>query len=82
MNNALKVIIEHFHKNHRCDDFLGYIDENKVLFILFNCNIEGTPKVIDRIHSAINKQLLKQKLPSVSVIYGSIAQKLAAQYKV
>ncbi|MDG7053603.1 MAG: hypothetical protein LKM45_07110 [Wolbachia endosymbiont of Alcedoecus sp.] len=81
-NNALKVVIEHFHKNCRSDDFLGYIGENKVLFILFNCNTENTPKVIDRIHSAINKQLLKQKLPRVSVIYGSIVQKLAAQYKI
>jgi GGDEF domain-containing protein len=82
MNDALKVVIEHFHKNCRSDGFLGYIGENKVLFILFNCNTEDTPKVIDRIYSAINKQLLKQRLPRVSVIYGSIAQKLAAQYKV
>ncbi|MGL9688419.1 MAG: hypothetical protein ACR5K6_01375 [Wolbachia sp.] len=44
MNDALKIVIEHFHKNCRSDDFLGYIGENKVLFILFNCNTEDTLK--------------------------------------
>lgn len=78
-NDALKVIIEHFYKNCRSDDFLGYIDKNKVLFILINCDAKNTPKIINRIHSAINKQLLKQKLPSISIIYGNIAQKRAAR---
>ncbi|MBA8757983.1 MULTISPECIES: hypothetical protein [Wolbachia] len=78
-NNALKVIIEHFYKNCRSDDFLGYIDENKVLFVLINCDVKSTSKIINRIHSAINKQLLMQKLPSVSIIYGNIAQKQAAK---
>ncbi|WP_395462626.1 hypothetical protein [Wolbachia endosymbiont of Cantharis cryptica] len=78
-SDALKVVIEHFYKNCRSDDFLGYIDENKVLFILINCDAKNTSKVINRIHSAINKQLLKQKLPNVSVIYGNVAQKLAAR---
>ncbi|MGL9717644.1 MAG: hypothetical protein ACR5K9_02955 [Wolbachia sp.] len=74
IDDALKVVVEHFHKNCRSDDFLGYIGENKLLFILFNCSAEDAPKVIDRIHSAINKQLLKHRLPSISVIYGSVAQ--------
>ncbi|MGL9758956.1 MAG: hypothetical protein ACR5LA_09245 [Wolbachia sp.] len=78
-NDALKVVIGHFYKSCRSDDFLGYIDENKMLFILINCDAKSTSKVINRIHSAINKQLLKRKLPSVSIIYGNIAQKRAAK---
>ncbi|WP_341808772.1 hypothetical protein [Wolbachia endosymbiont (group E) of Neria commutata] len=74
-NDALKVVIEHFYKNCRNDDFLGYINESKMLFILVNCNTNDTPKIINRIHSAINKQLLEQKLPSISIIYGNIAKK-------
>lgn len=77
INDALKTVIEHFYKNCRSDDFLGYIDKNKVLFILFNCDAKNTPKVVNRVHSAINKQLLKRKLPSISIIYGNMAQKLA-----
>ncbi|WCR58042.1 hypothetical protein [Wolbachia endosymbiont of Ctenocephalides felis wCfeJ] len=79
INDALKTVIEHFHKNCRSDDFLGYINKNKMLFILINCDAKSTPKVINRIYSAINKQLLKQKLPSISIIYGNMAQKLAAK---
>ncbi|WP_265043884.1 hypothetical protein [Wolbachia endosymbiont (group A) of Scambus nigricans] len=41
--------------------------------------IKSTSKIINRIHSAINKQLLMQKLPSISIIYGNIAQKQAAK---
>lgn len=78
INSALKVVIEHFYKNCRSDDFLGHIDKNKVLFILFNCSIKDTPKVIKRIRSRIIKQLQKQKLPSISIIYGNTAQKLVA----
>ncbi|MDM8334907.1 hypothetical protein [Wolbachia pipientis] len=78
-DDALKVVIEHFYKNCHSDNFLGYIDKNKVLFILINCDAKNTPKVINRIRSAINKQLLKQKLPNISVIYRSVAQKRAAQ---
>ncbi|QOD37897.1 hypothetical protein [Candidatus Wolbachia massiliensis] len=79
--NALKVVIEHFYKNCRSDDFLGYINESKVLFILINCNAKNTPKVVNRIYSTINRQLLKQKLPSISVVYGNVVQKRAAQHK-
>lgn len=74
-NDALKIIIEHFYKNCRSDDFLGCIDENKVLFILMNCGTKNTSKIVNRIRSAINKQLLKRKLPSISIIYGNIIQK-------
>ncbi|WP_264374665.1 hypothetical protein [Wolbachia endosymbiont (group B) of Carcina quercana] len=74
-NNALSVIIEHFYKNCRSDDFLGCIDENKVLFILMNCDANNTSKIVNRIHSSINKQLLKRKLSSISIIYGNIIQK-------
>lgn len=78
INNALKVVIEHFYKNCRSDDFLGHIDKDKVLFILFNCSIQDTPKVIERIRSSIIEQLQQQKLPSISIIYGNTAQKLVA----
>jgi hypothetical protein len=74
-NNTLKTVIEHFYKNCRSDDFLGYISKNKVLFILINCNSNDTPKVIDRIHSAINKQLSEQNLRNISIIYGNITKK-------
>lgn len=74
-NDALKIVIKHFYKNCRNDDFLGYINESKMLFILVNCNANDTPEVINRIHSAINKQLLEKKLPSISIIYGNIAKK-------
>ncbi|AGJ99419.1 hypothetical protein wNo_10480 [Wolbachia endosymbiont of Drosophila simulans wNo] len=74
-NDALKIIIEHFYKNCRSDDFLGCIDENKVLFILMNCDANNTSKIVNRIHSSINKQLLKRKLSSISIIYGNIIQK-------
>ncbi len=74
-NDPLNVIIEHFYKNCRSDDFLGFIDENKVLFILMNCGTKNTSKIVNRIRSAINKQLLKRKLPSISIIYGNIIQK-------
>ncbi len=74
-NDALNVIIEHFYKNCRSDDFLGYNDESKVLFILINCGTKNTSKIVNRIRSAINKQLLKRKLPSISMIYGNIVQK-------
>ncbi|WP_246485270.1 hypothetical protein [Wolbachia endosymbiont of Erebia cassioides] len=74
-NDTLKIIIEHFYKNCRSDDFLGCIDENKVLFILMNCDANNTSKIVNRIHSSINKQLLKRKLSSISIIYGNIIQK-------
>lgn len=63
-NDSLNVIIEHFYKNCRIGDFFGFIDENKVLFILMNCGTKNTSKIVNRIRSAINKQLLKQKLSS------------------
>ncbi len=47
----------------------------KVLFILINCDAKNTSKIISRIYSTINKQLLKRKLPSISIIYGNIIQK-------
>ncbi|MGL9733084.1 MAG: hypothetical protein ACR5KW_03665 [Wolbachia sp.] len=47
-NNVLKVVIKHFYKNCCSDDFLRYIDKNKMLFILFNCNIKNIPRVINR----------------------------------
>ncbi|WP_416647906.1 hypothetical protein [Wolbachia endosymbiont of Nasonia giraulti] len=75
INDALSMITEHFYKNCRSDDFLGFIDENKVLFILINCDAKNTSKIISRIYSTINKQLLKRKLPSISIIYGNIIQK-------
>ncbi|WP_264687677.1 hypothetical protein [Wolbachia endosymbiont (group B) of Erynnis tages] len=74
-NDTLKIIIEHFYKNCRSDNFLGCIDENKVLFILMNCDANNTSKIVNRIHSSINKQLLKRKLSSISIIYGNIIQK-------
>ncbi|APR98137.1 PAS domain-containing protein [Wolbachia endosymbiont of Folsomia candida] len=74
-HDALKIVIEHFHKNCRSDDFLGYINENKMLFILVNCNANDTRKIINRIHSAINKRLSEKKLSDISIIYGNIVQK-------
>ncbi|AAW70942.1 Predicted protein [Wolbachia endosymbiont strain TRS of Brugia malayi] len=49
INDALKVVIEHFYKNCRSDDLLRYADKNKVLFILINYNAYNTPQIIDRI---------------------------------
>ncbi|KAL7635101.1 UNVERIFIED_CONTAM: hypothetical protein RMT77_014087 [Armadillidium vulgare] len=77
-NDALKIIIEHFYQNCRSDDFLGCIDENKVLFILINCDAKNTSKIVNRIHSAINKQLLKRKLPSISIVYGNVIKSIVS----
>ena len=76
INNALSTIDDHFRKNSRSDDLVGYIDESKMFFILLNCDSKNTPKVVNRIYSVINKQLKKQ---NISIIYGNIVQKLAVK---
>lgn len=76
-NDVLTVVIEHFHKNCRSDDFLVHIDQNKMLFILINCDAKNTFKVINRIHSVINKRLSKRKFLSISIIYGNMDQRLS-----
>ncbi|OEY86589.1 hypothetical protein BIY23_03470 [Wolbachia pipientis] len=63
---TLKVIIEHFYKNCRADDLIGYTCENKILFILLDCD---THHVIERIYYATNTQLQKRKLPNASIAY-------------
>ncbi|OCA05820.1 hypothetical protein wTpre_139 [Wolbachia endosymbiont of Trichogramma pretiosum] len=71
----MNVLIEHFIKIAILVIFCGFLDENKVLFILMKCVTKNTSKIVNRIRSAINKQLLKRKLPSISIIYGNIIQK-------
>jgi hypothetical protein len=72
-DSALKVTIEHFYRNCRSDDFIGYINDNKALFIII---ANDTSKLVNRIHSAINKQLLKQKLPGISIAYADVSSQI------
>jgi len=72
-DSALKVTIEHFYRNCRSDDFIGYIDNNKALFIIV---ANDTSKLVNRIHSAINKQLLKQKLPGIAIAYADVSSQI------
>lgn len=68
--NALKVTIEQFYRNCLSDNFIGYINDNKALFIII---ANDTSKLVTRIYSAINKKLLKQKLPSISIDYTDVS---------
>ncbi|WP_223158760.1 PAS domain-containing protein [Wolbachia endosymbiont of Pentalonia nigronervosa] len=113
-DSALKVTIEHFYRNCRSDDFIGYINDNKALFIIianrplvkpiyderrsaseapqdifeehssasttklpseieFRKRSNDTSKLVNRIYSAINKQLLQQKLPGISIAYADVS---------
>ena len=68
-----KIIIEEFYKNSRNDDFIGYIDDNKILFILIDCNEIYTPQVIHRIYCSINKKLQEEGL---SIAYTSVSARI------
>lgn len=73
--SSLNFIIEHFYKNCRNDDFIGYINDNKILFILFDCNAKYTTNAVKRIYSAINRKLSQQKLSNISITYKNVSTK-------
>lgn len=76
IENTLKVTIEHFYKNSRSDDFIGYIDHNKLLFIIIGCSANNLPRVVGRIHAAINEQLSQKKLPGISITHKNISSQV------
>ncbi|WP_333022995.1 hypothetical protein [Wolbachia endosymbiont of Pentidionis agamae] len=66
------IIVEYFYKNSRSDDFLGYIDYEKMIFVLVKCSPSDSQQVVERLHSAINKQLLERNLQTISIGYTNI----------
>ncbi|MDN5248194.1 MAG: PAS domain-containing protein [Wolbachia endosymbiont of Tyrophagus putrescentiae] len=74
----LEVVIEHFYKNCRSDDFIGYLNDNKVLFILINCQPDDAATVVKRMSSVINEQLLKKGLPHASIAYTNVNSQVSS----
>ncbi len=71
-----RIIIEEFYKNSRNDDFMGYIDNNNILFILINCSETHTPQVVHRIYCSINKKLQEEGL---SIAYTNVSSKISSK---